>query len=115
LDEKGKVFEYEMTQEDNKLHEGEFFAKTSESDFDEYLLQTPPVEQTKMMLMENIKAKEQDMQNTGNFSDFAVPGINNASEVNPSANPASSFDFDQSKCTKKSEKNIELSLEDLGD
>jgi len=35
--------------------------------------------------------------------------------VNPSANPASCFDFDQSKCTKKSEKNTELSLKDLGD
>jgi hypothetical protein len=46
------------------------------------------------------------------FSDFAVSGINNPSEVNPSANPASSCGFDG---TKKSEKITELSLKDLGD
>ena len=50
------------------------------------------------------------MRNT--FSDFAVSGINNPSEVNPSANPASSCGFDR---TKKSEKITELSLKDLGD
>jgi len=66
----------------------------------------------KMMLIQNSKPEvDAQMQNTGNFSDFVVPG--NSSEVNPSANPASSFDCDQSKYTKKSEK--QLSLKDLGD
>lgn len=50
------------------------------------------------------------MKNT--FSDFAVSGINNPSEVNPSANPASSCGFDR---TKKSEKITDMSLKDLGD